>query len=65
MNEEIRDLQHELQEFMREQRESNKRVEDMLAQLIEILVSPNCSAEREERFGTKIRAIGERYRSVC
>jgi len=57
MNEDIRGLQNELQDFIREQRESNKRVEDMLEELVEKLAVSDGSALREERFGKRLEQL--------
>lgn len=57
MSEDIRGLQLELQDFIREQRESNKRVEDMLAQLVEKLVASDGSALCEERLLQRLEQL--------
>ncbi|MEK4294046.1 hypothetical protein [Paenibacillus sp. FSL R5-0914] len=50
-------MQLELQDFIREQRESNKRVEDMLAELVENLAVSDGSVLREEQFGKRLKQL--------
>lgn len=57
MNKDIKGLQLELQDFIREQRESNKRVEDMLAELVENLAVSDGSVLREEQFGKRLKQL--------
>lgn len=57
MNEDIRVLQHELQDLIRKQRASNKRVWDMLEQLVEKLAVSDGSVLREERFGKRLEQL--------
>ncbi|OMC76796.1 hypothetical protein BK125_17230 [Paenibacillus odorifer] len=57
MNEDIRGLQNELQDFIREQRESNKRVEDMLEELVEKLAISDGLVLREEQFGKRLERL--------
>lgn len=57
MSEDIKGLQLELQDFIREQRESNKRVEDMLAELVEKLAVSDASVLREVQFGRRLEQL--------
>jgi hypothetical protein len=58
MNKDIKSLQQELQDLIWEQRESNKRVEDMLAELlVEKLTVSDGSVLREEQFGKRLEQL--------
>ncbi len=57
MNEDIRFLQHELQDLIKEQRASNKRVGDMLVELVEKLAVSDGAVLRGERFGKRLEQL--------
>lgn len=57
MSEDIKGLKIELQDFIWEQGESNKRIENMLEQLVEKFADSDGSARCEEQFGKRLEHV--------
>lgn len=57
MSEDIKGLKIELQDFIWEQVESNKRIENMLEQLVEKFADSDGSARCEEYFGKRLEQV--------
>lgn len=57
MSENIKGLQLELQDFIWEQEESNKRVENMLEQLVDKFIESDGLARCEEKFGKRLEQM--------
>lgn len=57
MSEDIKGLHIELQDFIWEQGESNKRIESMLEQLVEKFTGSDHSVRCEEQFGKRLELV--------